>query len=73
MTISSLWKKFRSLKYRHAFVEAQLKRGVPTQIRAIRLKRGWTQGNSLKGPAWSRARFHESRTQIMASYHSKQF
>jgi transcriptional regulator with XRE-family HTH domain len=43
MTISSLWKKFRSRKYRHAFVEAQLKRGVPTQMRAMRLKRGWTQ------------------------------
>jgi len=43
MNISSLWKRFRSRKYRHAFVEAQLKRGVPTQIRTMRLKRCWTQ------------------------------
>ena len=43
MTISSLWKKFRSRKYRHSFVESQLKRGVPTQIRAMRRNRGWTQ------------------------------
>jgi len=40
---SNLWEKLRNKKYRKAFVEAQLKRGLPFQISALRKKRGWSQ------------------------------
>ena len=42
--LSNLWAKLRrSKKYREAFVAAQLKRGIPTQIRVLRKQHGWTQ------------------------------
>ena len=42
--LSKLWNKLaRSKRYRAAFVAAQAKRGIPTQIRALRKERGWTQ------------------------------
>ena len=42
--LSNLWQKFsRSKKYREAFVSAQLKRGIPAQIRLLLKQRGWSQ------------------------------
>lgn len=43
--LSSLWNKLaRSKKYREAFVAAQVKRGIPFQIRTLRKQReGWSQ------------------------------
>lgn len=47
--LSSLWAKFtRSKKYREAFVAAQLKRGIPSQIRVLRRQRGWSQADLAK-------------------------
>jgi transcriptional regulator with XRE-family HTH domain len=43
LTFSKIWTKLASKKYRRAFVRAELKRGVPFQIRALRKKRGWSQ------------------------------
>jgi transcriptional regulator with XRE-family HTH domain len=42
-TLSNMWRKFRSKKYRHAFVASQLKKGIPFQIGAMRKKLGWSQ------------------------------
>jgi transcriptional regulator with XRE-family HTH domain len=41
--ISNTWRKLRNKKYRDAFVAAQLKRGIPFQIQAMRKKLGWSQ------------------------------
>jgi len=42
---SRLWKKFaNSKRYREEFVAAQVKRGIPFQIRTLLKKRGWSQG-----------------------------
>jgi transcriptional regulator with XRE-family HTH domain len=43
ITFSKIWTKLRNRNYRKAFVEAELKRGVPFQIRALRKKLGWSQ------------------------------
>jgi transcriptional regulator with XRE-family HTH domain len=43
LTFSKIWAKLSNKKYRRAFVEAELKRGVPFQIRAMRKKLGWSQ------------------------------
>lgn len=44
--LSNLWAKLkRSKKYREAFVAAQLKRGIPTQMKVLRKQRGWTQAD----------------------------
>ncbi|HVA01238.1 MAG TPA: helix-turn-helix domain-containing protein [Terriglobia bacterium] len=43
LTLSKIWNKLRNKKYRKAFVGAELKRGVPFQIRAMRKKLGWSQ------------------------------
>jgi transcriptional regulator with XRE-family HTH domain len=40
---SNTWRKLRNKKYRDAFVAAQLKRGIPFQIAAMRKKLGWSQ------------------------------
>jgi transcriptional regulator with XRE-family HTH domain len=42
--ILRLWKKLAaSRRYRHALVAAQIKRGLPLQIRILRDRRGWSQ------------------------------
>lgn len=42
--LSNLWSKLaRSKKYREAFVAAQLKRGIPTQMRVLLKQREWSQ------------------------------
>ena len=42
--LSNLWSKLaRSKKYREAFVAAQLKRGIPTQMRVLLKQRQWSQ------------------------------
>lgn len=42
--LSNIWAKLSSSKkYREAFVAAELKRGIPRQIRVLRKQRGWTQ------------------------------
>lgn len=42
--LSNLWAKLtRSKAYREAFVAAELKRGIPAQIRVLRKQRGWNQ------------------------------
>ncbi len=44
--LSDLWQKFsRSQSYREAFVSAQLKRGIPAQIRVLLKQRGWSQSD----------------------------
>ena len=48
LTLSNLWKKLRNRKYRKAFVSAQLKRGIPFQVRAMRKKLGWSQETLAK-------------------------
>lgn len=45
---SNLWRKLKGRKYRNAFVTAQLKQGVPFQIRALRKKRQWSQERLAK-------------------------
>lgn len=57
---SKIWEKLRDKAYREAFVTAQLKRGLPTQIRVMLKDRGWTQDDlarrsGLKQGAISRA------------------
>jgi transcriptional regulator with XRE-family HTH domain len=42
-TFDQVWKKLQEKEYRTAFVEAQFKRSVPFQIRALRSQRGWSQ------------------------------
>lgn len=42
-TFEQVWKKLQEKEYRTAFVEAQFKRSVPFQIRALRSQRGWSQ------------------------------
>ncbi len=45
-TLSNLWTKLKqSKKYREAFVAAQLKRGIPTQMRVLRKQQGLTQAD----------------------------
>ena len=47
--LSNLWAKLsRSKKYRSAFVAAQLKRGIPAQLRVLRKQRGWSQDDLAK-------------------------
>lgn len=47
--LSNMWAKLsRSKKYREAFVAAQLKRGIPAQLRVIRKERGWNQDDLAK-------------------------
>ena len=43
ISIVKLWTRLRNRTYRNAFVAAQLKHGVPFQIRAMRKQRGWSQ------------------------------
>ena len=45
----SLWRKFESKKYREEFVSAQVKRAIPSQIRAIMAKRDLSQEQLAKG------------------------
>lgn len=40
---SNLWNKFQDRKYRAAFADCQMRRGVAFEIRALRKKRGWNQ------------------------------
>src|SRR5258708_4123524 len=42
---SDLWRKFQRAAYRKAFVGAEIKRLIPSQISAIRKARGWSQGD----------------------------
>lgn len=43
-TLKELWRKLAgSKKYREEFVAAQVKRGIPFQIRAMMKQRGWSQ------------------------------
>ena len=44
MSPGQIWKKLINKKYRHAFVDANIKNRVAFQIRALRAKRGWSQG-----------------------------
>ena len=46
--ISKLWNKLRDRKYRKAFVDSQLKMGVPLQLHALRKKRSWSQAELAK-------------------------
>ncbi|MGH9437883.1 MAG: helix-turn-helix domain-containing protein [Terriglobia bacterium] len=43
--LSELCKKLSDKQYREAFVSAQIKRMLPTQIRALRKQRDWKQGD----------------------------
>ena len=42
-SISKLWWKLRNKEYRDGYTEAQLSVEIPSQIRALRKARGWTQ------------------------------
>lgn len=42
---SSFWRKLSDVRYRHGYVSSQLKRGVPLQIRALRLQRKLSQAS----------------------------
>jgi transcriptional regulator with XRE-family HTH domain len=44
-TFSKLWIKLRNRAYRNAFVAAQLKRGIPFQLRVMRKKLGLSQAD----------------------------
>ena len=42
-TFKSFWQKLRDKTYREYFVEADVKRGIPFQMRALLKKKGWSQ------------------------------
>src|SRR5205085_10276915 len=45
---TKLLSKLKDKKRRELFVAGQIKTGIPFQIRALRDKRGWTQGDLSK-------------------------
>lgn len=46
--VQRLETKFKSARYRHAYVGAHARRGIAHQVRVMRQDRGWSQGDLAK-------------------------
>jgi len=56
---SSLIAELRDKSYREAYVASQIRIGLPFEIRALRISRGWTQGRLAEAAGMSQPRIAE--------------